>query len=216
MFSIVNAQETNEVADTRNTTVGNIEVGSGGMWTRTIVDNNILGTPYLFSNWETLATIHTGDGKQYSITNLNYDTKINRFVSKVSLDSVFVFEASDLKEAILNNRRFKRYYFNDVYEYYQIIASSKGKEILKKNFKAIKRGKKDPLTAKVSKDKYYLKTKYFLNSKNGVREFKMKKKTFLKIFGNQSPKVKKYIKRNKLSIKNDIDIAKIFKYYDGL
>jgi hypothetical protein len=180
------------------------------------VDPGIDGDPYLFNNWNTLATIHVAGGKKFTISNLNYDTKLGRFVSKVTLDSVFVFELSNLKEASFNKTKFKRYQVNNSSEYYEVIASSKGREILKKNIKKVKKFRKDPLTGKKNKDKYILEATYFLNSKKGIHEFKMKKKSFLKIFGNLSPKVKKYMKRNKLSIKKDTDIYKIFKYYDGL
>ena len=180
------------------------------------VDPGIEGSPYLFKNWNTFAIIHISNGKKFTINNLNYDTKIDRFVSKVSLDSVYVFDASNLKEVTLNNKKFKRFDRNDRYEYFQLVALSKGKDILKKSIKLIKKGSIDPLTNKKNKDKYVNSSKYFLNSKNGIEEFKLKKKSFLKIFGNNSLKIKKFIKKEKLSIKNDEDIAKIFKYYNQL
>jgi hypothetical protein len=187
-----------------------------GMWVSGAKDPGVDGTPYLFKNWQTLATIHTGNGKQYAITNLNYDTKLNRFVSKISVDSVFVFEPSDLKEAVLYNRKFRRYYVNNIYQYYQIIAFANGKEVLKQNFKDLKKGIEDPLTQQKSKSKYILKTKYFLNSEKGMETLKLKKKPFYKIFGDKASIIKKYVKTNNLSFRRDTDISKIFKYYDEL
>ena len=95
----------------------------------------------------------------------------------------------------------------------ELIAFGKGKEVLKKSFKIIKKGIKDPFTNTNKSDEYVLKTKYFLNSESGLRAWKLRKKDFLKFFGEDSNKIKEIIATHKLSLKKDSDLIKIFEYY---
>jgi len=65
---------------------------------------------------------------------------------------------------------------------------------------------------KREKDKYYI---YFNNEKKVV-SLSRKKGNFLKLFGSNSKTIKKYIKKEKLHIKKEKDLLKIFEYYTNL
>ncbi len=216
VYSISFCQDVDKESNIRLSSVGDIAGYGSGLWMKSNNSNKIKGSVYLFDKWSNLASVTTDKGEHYSINNINFDTTKDKFVSKVSLDSVFVFNSQNIKQIIIRNKSFKRYNVNGLYTFYEQIGYGKGKEILKKNFKVIKSGERNPFDNSTKPDKYVLKTKYFINSKEGIKELKLKKNPFLSVFENQSSKIKKFIKKNKLSIKKDIDIAEIFKYYNQL
>ncbi len=192
---------------------GNLNLNGATLSVKSTLNKEILGSPYLFDNWNTLATIQSSNGTSYSIKNLNFDTRIDRFVSEVAVDSVFVFTPIAVKQVKINNKTFKNLFIHDTYAYYEVIAFGKGKELLRKSYKILEEGVKDPFTHAKKPDKYMLKTIYFINSVDGLQEVKLKKKHFLKIFGINSKLIKKFISQNKLSLKKDLDLKKIFDYY---
>ena len=65
---------------------------------------------------------------------------------------------------------------------------------------------------KREKDKYYI---YFNNEKEVV-SLSIKKGGFLRLFDTNSKTVRKYIKKEKLNIKKEKDLIKIFKFYASL
>ncbi|MFT5146114.1 MAG: hypothetical protein ACI9H1_000833 [Polaribacter sp.] len=202
-----------EYVDTRNDVVGELTIYNSGLWIKPVSKAKVKGDVYLFTNWKNIATIISGKGKKYMLSNLNYDTSQDRFVTKTSPDSVFVFGKQSIKQVKVNNKIFKRYLKNDRYDYYEQVAFGKGREVLKRQVKLIKKGIKDPFTNAYKSDKYVLKTKYFFNSEEGMREFKLRKKSFLSCFGEDSNQVKRIIKTHKISLKEDSDLVKIFKFY---
>jgi len=202
-----------EDVDTRKDVVGELTIYNSGLWLKPVSKPKVKGDVYLFSNWKNIATIISGKGKKYMLTNLNYDTSQDSFVTKTSPDSVFVFGKQSIKQVKVNNKIFKRYLKNDRYDYYEQVAFGKGKEVLKSQVKEIRKGVKDPFTNNYKSDKYVLKTKYFFNSEKGMREFKLRKKSFLRCFGEDSNQVKRIIKTHKISLKEDSDLVKIFKFY---
>tara|TARA_B110000977_G_scaffold141598_1_gene179649 strand:- start:83 stop:778 length:696 start_codon:yes stop_codon:yes gene_type:complete len=199
--------------DSRRDVVGDITVNGSGLWTNPVSYAKVKGDVYLFNNWKNIATIISGKGKKYMLSNLNYDTSQDRFVTKTSPDSVFVFGKQSIKQVKVNNKIFKRYLKNDRYDYYEQVAFGKGREVLKRQVKLIKKGIKDPFTNAYKSDKYVLKTKYFFNSEEGIREFKLRKKSFLSCFGEDSNQVKRIIKMHKITLREDSDFVNIFKFY---
>jgi hypothetical protein len=199
--------------DTRKDVVGDITVNGSGLWTNPVSYAKVKGDVYLFNNWKNIASIISGKGKKYMLSNLNYDTSQDRFVTKTSPDSVFVFGKQSIKQVKVNNKIFKRILKNDRYDYYEQVAFGKGKEVLKRQVKEIKKGVKDPFTNTYKSDMYVLKTKYFFNSEEGIREFKLRKRSFLSCFGEDSNEVKRIIKIHKISLNEDSDLVNIFKFY---
>ena len=199
--------------DSRRDVVGDITVNGSGLWTNPVSYAKVKGDVYLFNNWKNIATIISGKGKKYMLSNLNYDTSQDRFVTKTSPDSVFVFGKQSIKQVKVNNKIFKRILKNDRYDYYEQVAFGKGKEVLKRQVKEIKKGVKDPFTNTYKSDMYVLKTKYFFNSEEGIREFKLRKRSFLSCFGEDSNEVKRIIKIHKISLNEDSDLVNIFKFY---
>ena len=69
-----------------------------------------------------------------------------------------------------------------------------------------------PPTFKREKDQYYI----YLNNEKKVVSLSIKKDAFLKLFSTNSKTIKKYILKEKLNIKKEKDLIKIFKFHSSL
>jgi len=213
IFSICIGQEKTDVVDIRNNTTGDIGPYGSGLWIKSSTIKKVKGSPYLFDNWNNLATIYSSEGRMFRVKNINYDTNTDRFVAKFSIDSVYVFDSHFLNKIRIHNRVFKLMNNKDETSYYELIAGAKGKQILKKSYKIIKKGARDPFTNSISPSHYILIENYYFNSKDRLNELKLKKKSFLKFFKQDSNIAKKIISQNNLSIKKDSDLVKFFEIY---
>ena len=182
------------------------------------VKTKVGGSPYLFDSWDNISVITTQEDKKYKIQNLNYDARSDIFEAKISQDSVFKFNPSYIKEITINNRRFKKYLNQEtgLFNYYEIISSVSDTKILKRNEKVIRIGVTNRLTMEKENDYFILRENYFLNKSGKLTEFSLKKKSILRLFGNKSQMINKFISNNKLSIKEDADLRKIFNYYESI
>ena len=182
------------------------------------LESKVEGSPYLFDSWDNISVITTYENKKYKITNLNYDTKSDLFVAKISQDTVFMFKPTYLKEVAINNRLFRKYLNQktDLFNYYEVIAVNKDTEILKRNQKVIRIGVTNRLTLEKENDFFILRENYFLSKGGKLIELSLKKKNILKLFGDKSQMVNKFILNNKLSIKEDANLRKVFNYYESL
>jgi hypothetical protein len=192
-----------------------------GFWLKSVSTlSKIQGSIYLFENWTAYATLLTENGKIFSITNLNYDTKTNRFVSKMAKDSVFVFNPSALKEVLINKKKYKRFpssVNNFDFSYYNIIARVKKSYILKETKKILKEGVLNKLSQKRSPSKYIPSSKYYYYDKEGFKKLRLKKKYILNLLeSDKRKKVKEYAKTNSLSFKKDEDLKVILDFYNKL
>ncbi|MDG1038975.1 MAG: hypothetical protein P8O89_08550 [Polaribacter sp.] len=212
--SLLCAQDSSTDVNARLDVTGELTVGNSGLWIKPSKRPEIKGDIYLFKGWNNLASIITGKGEKYKLKNINFDTNQKMFAMKTAIDSVFVFSRESIKQVMVNNKMFKRYSKDFVYDYYEVIAFGKGKEVLKQSFKVIKKGSKDPFTNTYKGDEYVLKSKYFFNSVSGIKEIKLKKKPFSNLFGDDSKNIKEIISKQKISLKKDSDIIKLFKFYN--
>jgi hypothetical protein len=212
-FTFSFSQQSSQEIDSRTNVVGDLNAYASGLWVKPPSENNVKGSPYLFKNWSNIATIYSSQGNMFQVRNINYDTKKDRFVAKFSIDSVYVFDSYFLNKIRIYNRIFILTNNKDETSYYELIAGAKGKQILKKSYKKIKKGARDPFTNLLTQSQYILIEKYYLNSKEGLKEIKLKKKSFLKLFKQDSHVAKKIISQNNLSIKKDSDLVKFFEIY---
>jgi hypothetical protein len=213
----ISAQSTQSNLSNLEDHKGSFGTNYEGFWARsTTLAKKVKGSPYLLEDWNTKAVIFSTSGDMFKIDNLNYDTTKERFVVKMTKDSVFVFDSSTIQKVILNRKMYKPYINNGEKFFYQNVASAKGVAFLKKSFKLIKKaGKVDLFTD--TGEKYVLKTNFYIHKDDEIQKIKPKNKYFLKFFNrNDASKIKEYISNNKLSIKNDSDLKKIFHFYEQL
>lgn len=188
-----------------------------GAWVKN-ANTKIKGTVYLYDNWMTSGIITTLDGVNVSLKGLNYDTHSDSFVAKVSNDSVYMFNNANIKEVRINSTNFKRYPImgKNKNVFYQTLAVGKDMEIIKKGVKKIKPGIVNRLTQVASPDEYVLKSTYYLLSDNELKEIKLKKKAFSKLFGDNSKTISNFISDEKLSVSDERDLQVILNYYNTL
>jgi len=201
--------------------IGNEVVSNtAGLWVVNKTNNtNIKGSYMLFEGAQNYGVISTKVGRRFKVPNLNYNVKQDQIEAKISNDSVFIFDPAKIEKVEINNKVFKRYEDSGLSGngYFEIVAVSKEMNLLKKHSVFVKEGTVNPLTLqKQSPDTYVIKTKYFLLSHNEINEISLKKGKLLKIFEEDSGKMKIYINENNLSIKEDEDLKLIFNYHNTL
>ena len=176
------------------------------------------GSVYLYENWNTIGVIVTNENKSMSMGGLNYDTESDVFVVKSSKDSVYMFDDTNLKEVVINKKRYKKYFnLEDGTQYYlEILARNNDIEILKKTNKKIRFGLLDPLTQISADDEYIAVKTYYLKKGDEISEIKLKKKPFCNVFGKESKAIKKFISNKNLSLSDERSLQVILNYYNTL
>ena len=187
-----------------------------GAWIYNNEVNNVQGSYYLFKDWSLQGILITNNDQNLSLTGLNYDTKTNSFVAKVSEDSVYVFNNDNIKEVIISRKKFKRYLNTGMKSYFEVVAVSKDIEILKKYEKKLKKGTLNPLTQQTSPDHYVDIITYYFYNQGKLKELKLAKKPFINMFGEKSEVIKKYISKNNVSLNDERNFQTILNYYNTL
>lgn len=194
---------------------------TNGYWmvNKNTIASDVKGSYLLFDDYNNSGIITTSPNKKYSVSNLNYNIKQDQIEAKTSKDSIFIFYPQVIEMVEINKKLLRRFIDSELYEngYYEIIATSKEKELLKRYEVTIREGNFNPMTLqKLSKDRYVITSKYFIHAQNIMVEISLKKSKFLKIFEKDSDIIKKFLSDNNLSLKDDNDLKKIFNYYDSL
>ncbi|MEQ6123804.1 hypothetical protein AAON49_06360 [Pseudotenacibaculum sp. MALMAid0570] len=177
----------------------------------------------------------TGDSPY--VNNVFAPAKVNKYKDVVTArydayKDLVVVKINDSKALYLEKRLGNKVYFMATRETYQIFYGEKERAEF---FKIVKTGKKSSLLLKQEvvlrggekprstydtyvapffkrlKDKLYIS----LDNKNAVK-LPTNKKKFLKLFNDKESKIKSFVKKNKLNIKNQGDIGKILSYYATL
>jgi hypothetical protein len=198
--------------------VGDFRIGGVGMWVQKAnVINEVAGTIYLYDSWFNNMTLFTNDKKSYELNNSNFDLLRNEFVVKVSIDSIFTFDKNSIKYATLNNVVYKKFNYENKDTFLAVLINGKKTSFLRKDYVSILEGSFNQMTQrKITKDKYVIKTNYFSFSKGKINNFKLKKGDVLSLFKDQKSKVKNFVKKNKLSYRQEEDVMKLFEFYNEL
>ena len=76
--------------------------------------NVILGSVYLFDEWNNSAEIHTFADERFLVRNINLNINRNAFEAKLTdSDSLFSFNFNNIKHIVINDKIYKNYYYND-------------------------------------------------------------------------------------------------------
>jgi hypothetical protein len=207
-------QNNSEVRIRNDYSAFNANLSGGWIYNNKVI--NVQGSYYLFEDWNTQGIVVTNNDQNLSLSGLNYDTRTNSLVAKVSEDSLYVFNNDNIKEIIINRKKFKRYLNTGVQTYFEVVAVSKDIEILKKYEKSLKKGTLNPLTQQTSPDKYVDDITYFFYNDGKIQELKLAKKSFINMFGEKSEAIKKYISKNNVSVKDERNFQTILNYYNTL
>lgn len=186
---------------------------SGFITSKSIDENPIKGSVLLSDNWVSDAVVKTIEGNTYLPEAINYNVELATFVIKIAEDSLFTLDKTKVKSIEFKSKSFE--ILND--KYYENL--SKGKlNVYKEYYLSLKKGAIDPISkSKISDDKYVIKSNYFLRENDNLEEIRVSKKNVLKLFSKDKVnEVKKFIKTNKLGVKEDEDLRQILEYYNSL
>ncbi|MGY0391845.1 hypothetical protein ACW5R3_04665 [Bizionia sp. KMM 8389] len=193
-------------------------LNSRGSWLPKINNYTVDGTPLAFETGNNKLILVSKDGNKFNIPNGNYNAQIDKFVSVMSTDSIYVLNAATIDYAVLNNKKMKRFSSEKKRaRYYEILAENDDVFILKNRQAKIKQGGVNKMTqARTSNDRYYLVEDLYIKNGDVLEELKLKKKLISELFSDKESEIKTYIKSNDLNIKDEADFIKIFNYYSTL
>jgi hypothetical protein len=173
---------------------------------------------YLFSQWDENSQIFFSESKVFAIKNLNYNIDSKKLESIIGKDSIFQYNVNRIDFIKRNDKKYKFYNYNDSNQLYQELYVSKNVVFLKGYKLILKEAFINPLTnAVISEAKSVIVEKYFCKvSDKDFAQLDLKKKAILKLMGDKSSQVDKFVSESKLNYSSENDLIKIFNYYDTL
>lgn len=178
--------------------------------------NDVKGSPYLFEKWQK-GYVYTVAGDSMQTMQINFNGLTGAFEVKE--------KGRQIQANIKHHNKVKIYgadrnmvFINDHPEnndldYAELIYNG-AKVKLFKSFSVYIREKTASTYNGSSKEKYYSKSTDFYAIKNDQKtEVKRKSKFFEQYFDDKN--LKSYIKKNKIDLKNDSDLAKLFEYAES-
>ena len=177
----------------------------------------ILGSAYLFDEWNNDGEIQTLTGERFLVRNINLNISRNAFEAKVNdNDSIFSFNFNNIKQIIINNKYYKNYFYNEDNRVYELVYTGNTFSILKGFSVKLVTGSGNPMVNR-SNDKYVKKESYFIRStdKKTIESFKMNKRSLNKLFENSFKDVSRilaFIDSANLSYKDEKDVIRMLEY----
>lgn len=181
-------------------------------------DSKIKGSPYLDDSYQKIIFLNQKNGKFSGKYNAYHDlieviTKSGKKYFSPSKEHPFTvhFTGTNTLYRAFEHTKNKSSFFRILMSQNEINILVKEKIILTEEvLPQSGYDKYKPPTFKREKNKY------FLYSKEIFTKIPNNKSKFLKLFKSKSTEVKRFIKKEKLSIKKEKDIVKIFKFYSSL
>ncbi|WP_440069590.1 hypothetical protein [Tenacibaculum discolor] len=172
----------------------------------------IKGSFYLYNKWDNKSTIVSQSEKTYEINNLNFDLEEEKFLSKISKDSVYVYK--DLKAVKVKGK----YFINIEGSYYEEVYKGVKYSFFKKySGKLIPPLMNKMTNQQIKPGEFVKKVDYYIKGSDKLKEISLKKRQILKSLRTKDKsKAALYIKENDLSLKNEIEVIDLLKYIDDL
>ncbi|CAM1341864.1 Carbamoyl-phosphate synthase small subunit [Tenacibaculum aestuarii] len=200
-----------------------IRAGNSGKWVKQTKNEELTGSVYLFDDWNNRGVIYSNDGKGYKLDGLNLNLELNRLEAKFedkSKNSVYAFDPESVKKATIGNKVVKRIRLSDKEgEFFLEELSINDKVGFYKLYSvSIKYARLNPMTQKKMGNNQYIKeeTYYIEFNGRGLEAIELKKSKILNKLKDKKEKVKKFIKENKLNVKEENDFIKLLNYYSSL
>ena len=177
----------------------------------------ILGSAYLFDEWNNDGEIQTLTGERFLVRNINLNISRNAFEAKIKdNDSIFSFNFNNIKQIIINGKNYKNYFYNEDNRVYELVYTGKTFSILKGFTVKLVTGSGNPMVNR-SNDKYVKKESYFLRSTDTkiIESFKMNKRSLNKLFENSFKDVGRilaFIDSGNLSYKDEKDVIRMLEF----
>ena len=177
----------------------------------------ILGSAYLFDEWNNDGEIQTLTGERFLVRNINLNISRNAFEAKINdNDSIFSFNFNNINQIIINGKNYKNYFYNEDNRVYELVYTGKTFSILKGFTVKLVTGSGNPMVNR-SNDKYVKKESYFIRSTDTkiIESFKMNKRSLTKLFENSLKDVGRilaFIDSGNLSFKDEKDVIRMLEF----
>ncbi len=171
--------------------------------------NEIKGNPYLYKEWKKNGIVISG-GNKHQYHAINYDIYRDQVVVFKNKDSVFVIQKNLVDAFVVNKRKFIQ--INGAF--YEELYKGKTLSLLKKYEAKIIEGMFNPTDATRKPDRLNIVESYDVLKGAQPVKFTPSKKSISQVIGVSQGELKAYLKKNKLSYKNDKDLIAIFKHFD--
>ncbi|MGY0391846.1 hypothetical protein ACW5R3_04670 [Bizionia sp. KMM 8389] len=174
----------------------------------------VSGSPFGFEGDANILIIHTSDDKYYKFNKGNYNASTDKLVVELENNMFYEFDDKNIKFALLNKiKTIKLTAENSESYYFFVIDESNDYSILKRIRCKITPGTVNKMTKeKESQDRYYVYDEFYIYQDGDLQEIKLNNKTFKLLFSENEKAVKKYMKDQDLSIKNEADFLKMLRY----
>lgn len=182
----------------------------------------VVGTPYLFDQWEN-GNIFLVGGDTVSDIPIKYDLYSEQLLYRksASLDSFIVnkvvikkFEIRDPKTGV-ELTFVKTGENND--EFMELLYNGSSKLFLDHQKPFIKADYKGPYSKGIKYDEYKNATQYYLLKKNSeFLKIRLNKSSILKSLSDKKKKIEEFIKKNDLDLNRELDVIRVLTYYDSL
>ena len=177
--------------------------------------NVILGSVYLFDEWNNNAEIHTLSNERFLVRNINLNINRNAFEAKLTdSDSIFSFNFNNIKQIVINDKTYKNYYYNDDNRVYEILYESNKFSIMKGFSIKLVSSSGNPMVNR-SNDKYAKFSSYFIKKNNSIKPFKLRKRSIYNLLNDDKniiSIIESYVVNKKLSYKREDDVVQILEY----
>ena len=177
----------------------------------------IIGSAYLFDEWNNDGEIQTLTGERFLVRNINLNISRNAFEAKINdNDSIFSFTFNNIKQIIINGKSYKNYYYNEDNRVYELIYSGNNFTLLKGFNVKLVTGSGNPMVNR-SNDKYVKKESYFMrsNSEKTIENFKMNKRSLNRLFEKSDVDLNRilgFIDSGNLSYKDEKDVIRMLEF----
>ncbi|AOW21824.1 hypothetical protein [Urechidicola croceus] len=179
----------------------------------------VLKDIYLFPSHYNTAIFTNSKDEKFTISSINFNIYSNNFDSRLSNDSIYVFDNSNIKSVEIGDKLFKKYFDDNTEEnkIYQVIYEGDSFSLLRMD-KFVKSEIKNALNPTEVKVHFSKISNYY--SVNGEKQkmvkIKLNKKSILSLFDDKSKVIKDFVKKNKLSFSKEKDLSRILNYYESL
>ena len=216
LISNIVLSQTNSLTDFRSALTGET-TNFGTSFFYNQPNKVILGSAYLFDEWNNDGEIQTLTGERFLVRNINLNISRNAFEAKIKdNDSIFSFNFNNIKQIIINGKNYKNYFYNEDNRVYELVYTGKTFSILKGFTVKLVTGSGNPMVNR-SNDKYVKKESYFIRSTDTkiIESFKMNKRSLNKLFENSFKDVGRilaFIDSGNLSYKDEKDIIRMLEF----
>lgn len=194
--------------------------------TRAIVKTDIKGSPY-FNEKFIDSKIKYFDKNLEEVFYLRYNAfsdEIEMSKNKFQNESVEIVQKNEnivcyIEDDIFLLKSYKNEIGNQKKGYLNIIFDGKKSKIYRSNRKIFMEATQARTSLERAFPARYIDEKsYYISSKNSseINYLKVSKKSLLKLIDSKEKKVKKFISENKIKLKNEADLIKVFEFYESI